>query len=131
MTLRRKKALKRGKGLKRKSRLPAVNAKRRAKRHAIQYGGSAYVEHLHAMPCAVCAVTGWTVAAHTETGGMGMKAPANTLVPLCGDRLGVVGCHTLYDCAPWKLPDGADMRLRALAKRLWQEWNESQQRGEE
>ena len=100
------------------------NRKRREREFERAYGGSAYVQHLHQFPCSICGVAGWTVAAHTRSGGKGRNADADTLAPLCASRMGVVGCHDLLDTAPWLLPEGTQMRLRALAKRLWRDWNE-------
>ena len=106
----------------RKTALAKSNPERRAERFETQYGGSEYVEYLHSLGCAICGVTGWTEAAHTETGGMGMKAPANTLVPLCGDRTGTTGCHRLLGEQPWKLPAGTLYRMRSLARKLHADW---------
>ena len=102
--------------------LPRVNRERRAKRFESDFGGKAYLAFIHGHSCAACGVTGWTVAAHVKSRGAGGKA--SDIVPLCGTRYGVTGCHDLLDCSPWLLPEGTVMRLRALAKRLWREWNE-------
>lgn len=73
---------------------------RPAKETARIYGEHA--AHVRQRPCCACGYAGATEAAHTTTGGMGRKADASTLVPLCGphqviaidgkSRL-VEGCH--------------------------------------
>ena len=108
-----------GRTLERRTPVRAVNPERRKRLFRRNFASSSYVEALHAMPCAVCGVTGWTVAAHTRSRGAG--GDASDMVPLCRSRLGVVGCHELLDTAPWDLPDGTVGRLRALAARLWTE----------
>ena len=97
------------------------NRKRREREFERAYGGSAYVQHLHQFPCSICGVAGWTVAAHTRSGGKGRKADADTLAPLCGSRYGTEGCHEQFD--RYEMEEHR-MRLRALAKRLWRDWNE-------
>lgn len=102
---------------------PAPKAKRE-ERFARNYGSKEYVAFLHSFPCGACGVSGWTEAAHTETGGMGMKAGPETLVPLCGTRHGIEGCHQIYDTHPWDLPEGTQPHLRAMAKALWRMWEQ-------
>lgn len=54
------------------------------------------VEFLHwigTQPCVCCEVTGYSVAAHTTTGGMSRKADWTTIVPLCSNRYDAEGCH--------------------------------------
>lgn len=122
--VRRPKGLKRTGSPKRRTKLKPFNRERKARRFEVQYGGKAYREHICGMPCQICGVSGWAVPAHSTTGGMGMKAHASTLVPLCGDRAGVIGCHTMLDVFPHRLPEGTEMRLRALGKQLWQAYQE-------
>jgi hypothetical protein len=86
--MRRKKPLRRT-GFKRKPKSP--------EKFAAQYGSEEYVLHLKLRPCDRCGVRGYSSAAHTEGGGMGMKAGPETLCSLCEDRPGTVGCHTLLD----------------------------------
>lgn len=109
------------------SRIKPPTKAKREKRFARNYGSKEYLKHLHALPCAICEATGWTEAAHTEGGGMGMKAGPHTMVPLCGTRhlgtaFAVEGCHQVFDRHPWDLPDGTDARLKRQAKSLWQRW---------
>jgi hypothetical protein len=51
------------------------------------------------MSCAACGIHGWSVNAHVVKGdkGMGYKAGCECIAPLCHSRLGVTGCHFLYD----------------------------------
>lgn len=53
------------------------------------------------LPCVNCGIDGYSQAAHAnglEYGkGMGMKASDDAIFPLCADRPGIVGCHTLFD----------------------------------
>lgn len=54
-----------------------------------------------ALPCAVCRIEGFSQAAHVNASvagkGLGMKAPDVLTFPLCCDRPGVRGCHSLHD----------------------------------
>lgn len=51
-----------------------------------------------AMPCIRCGIHGHSQAAHPNTGkGAGMKAEDALCFPLCADRPGVRGCHSLFD----------------------------------
>ena len=48
------------------------------------------------LPCFNCGVEGYSQAAHADEGkGLGIKSSDETCYPLCADRPGVVGCHTL------------------------------------
>ena len=53
------------------------------------------------LPCVQCGIEGYTQAAHsnqiTNGKGMGLKADDRAIFPLCADRPGVRGCHSLYD----------------------------------
>ena len=62
--------------------LPKKNARRSKANHERAYGEHA--RWIRTLPCVACGHRGSTEAAHTTTGGMGRKADANTLVPLCG-----------------------------------------------
>lgn len=54
-----------------------------------------------ALPCAACHIEGLSQAAHVNASvagkGLGMKAPDVLTFPLCCDRPGVRGCHSLHD----------------------------------
>lgn len=117
--LQSKKGLASGAGPKRKKMINAVNKKRKKKEFARTYDSVEYVKHLHQFPCEVCGVYGWTVAAHTETGGTGYKADADTLVPLCGSRPDVKGCHEQLD--DYEIEEHR-LRLQRRAKHFYRQW---------
>jgi hypothetical protein len=77
-------ARKPGQGLKRTP-LPKVNRVRRAEAFARAYGGRERVEWVQAQPCAVCHATP-SENAHIRSGGMGYKAPASFVAPLCREH---------------------------------------------
>ena len=58
------------------------NAKRRKTEHARAYGPDEHVEWIAAQPCVVCGHVPCQNA-HVRTGGMGRKADAKWIVPLC------------------------------------------------
>lgn len=50
------------------------------------------------MPCFSCGIEGYSQAAHPNKGkGAGMKTSDLDCFPLCADRPGVRGCHSLHD----------------------------------
>jgi hypothetical protein len=95
------------------------NPVRNAKRFVSDFGGDAYNELLKSLPCAVCGVTGFSVAAHLDARGAGGKADVQ--VPLCRTRFGTTGCHEKYDDRQ-KEVRAFEERLRWLAKGLWLCW---------
>lgn len=51
-----------------------------------------------ALPCISCRIVGYSQAAHPNTGkGMAAKTDDRLCFPLCADRPGVRGCHSLFD----------------------------------
>ena len=74
--------MKRGKPIARKTRVKPTNATRRATAFVRAYGSKERVEFVQALPCYVCGAIP-SENAHTETGGMGRKADAHTVIPLC------------------------------------------------
>ena len=49
-------------------------------------------------PCRFCGIAGYSQAAHPNTGkGAGTKADDRLCFPLCCDRPGQRGCHSLFD----------------------------------
>lgn len=90
--------------------------KRKPSEFARIYGSPARVRFVARLGCVVC---GRTPAenAHTESGGMGRKADADTIVPLCGfhhRELHFWGADTFADCYE------VNLRLEALATdELW------------
>jgi len=58
----------------------------------------AYRRAVAALPCARCGIHGYSQAAHPNTGkGMGTKTDDRLCFPLCADRPGERGCHSLFD----------------------------------
>lgn len=58
----------------------------------------AYLRLVAQLPCKHCGICGYSQAAHANTGkGMGIKACDLHTFPLCADRPGQRGCHTLFD----------------------------------
>jgi len=50
------------------------------------------------LPCIYCGLAGHSQAAHANTGkGAGLKACDLEIFPMCADRPGVRGCHSLFD----------------------------------
>ena len=57
-----------------------------------------YLRVVASLPCIACGIQGYSQAAHANTGkGMGIKACDLQTFPLCADRPGQRGCHTLFD----------------------------------
>ena len=60
-----------------------------------------YRRAVASLPCACCGIEGYSQAAHAngiEYGkGTGIKADDSACFPLCSDRPGVRGCHSLFD----------------------------------
>lgn len=106
-------------GIKRGKPLGKGSRAKRAARFQERFGGSARREWIAAMPCAICGEYGWTENAHVRRQSQGGKA--SDVVPLCGDRTGVTGCHTLFD--QYRLEEHR-LRLGALAKKLDAIWTE-------
>lgn len=58
----------------------------------------AYLRLVAQLPCKHCGIWGHSQAAHANTGkGMGTKACDLQTFPLCADRPGQRGCHSLFD----------------------------------
>lgn len=58
----------------------------------------AYRRAVASLPCAICGISGYSQAAHANTGkGMGLKACDLTLFPACCARPGEQGCHARLD----------------------------------
>lgn len=58
----------------------------------------AYLRLVAQLPCLHCGIWGHSQAAHANTGkGMGTKACDLQTFPLCADRPGQRGCHSLFD----------------------------------
>ncbi|WP_225981521.1 hypothetical protein [Paracidovorax avenae] len=81
------------------------------------------------LPCMACGVPGLSQCAHANTGkGMGLKVCDLESFPLCSDRPGTPGCHSLFDQGAL-LPKAArraiepawiaDTQRRIIALGLW------------
>jgi hypothetical protein len=108
-----------------RKRPPEKNLARKAHRLITDFGGAEYNALLKSLPCAVCGVTGFSVAAHLTARGAGGKAEDQ--VPLCRTRFDIAsgamteGCHEKYDDRQ-KAVRAFEERLRWLAKGLWWAW---------
>lgn len=57
-----------------------------------------YLRLVAHLPCIYCGIEGHTRAAHSNTGkGMATKADDRGAFPLCADRPGQRGCHSMLD----------------------------------
>lgn len=82
---------------------PVPKKKRTPSEFARIYGSKARVAWVKALPCAACGYAGPVLRenAHTKTGGVGRKADARWVAPLCVTRPShlrpnrVEGCHNL------------------------------------
>lgn len=80
--------------------------------------------HVRGLPCSACGVEGFSVNAHLlGVEGMSLKKPAETIGPLCADRIGVEGCHALYDRRRWefdaRFPDYDAVAVAAQTQSRW------------
>lgn len=57
-----------------------------------------YRRWVASLPCFECGIEGYSQAAHANTGKTkGKKTSDETCFPMCADRPGVRGCHSLFD----------------------------------
>lgn len=132
MGLRRKTRLRSKKGLERRTpfrrsggpsrggRINPRNEERRDAEWKRAYGSEERVRWVQGLPCLACGSRP-SENAHTETGGMGRKADAETIVPLCPD------CHRqLHEegADTWQERTGLD--LKADARRIEEAWQRRQ-----
>ncbi len=76
--------------------LPPTGGKPQPKDEPIR--SKAYLRLVAQLPCKHCGIWGHSQAAHANTGkGMGTKACDLQTFPLCADRPGQRGCHSLFD----------------------------------
>lgn len=97
-----------------------VNRTRRATNHARAYGGPERIAWVRSLPCLVAWSGGCAGAvenAHTETGGMGRKADARTVVPLCHQHH-----RLLHDCGRAWFEEQYSVDLSAEAARVEALW---------
>ncbi len=105
------------------------NAKRYKANHERAYGP--YADYIRSLPCCVCGLEGYTVAAHTETGGKGRKADSSTLVPLCSSRIALLkaieGCHEESHRGVQTFEQTYHVDLKAIAAALYAEFQSTHQ----
>jgi hypothetical protein len=103
--------------LRRTDRVARRNAERRDREFQRCYGSAERVAFVQGLSCVGCGRTPCENA-HSVTGGMGRKADAETIVPLCHD------CHTRYDQhrTPFDVPECRELVKAAAAEvaRRWQ-----------
>lgn len=74
----------------------AANAQPMAKDQPARH--ERYRRIVAALSCACCGIAGHSQAAHPNEGkGMGLKADDRLCFPMCADRPGERGCHSLLD----------------------------------
>lgn len=116
MPIQRRSPLRPGTGSRKRSLIRKVNRARKARLFHEDFGGKEYLAFIHGLECAVCGMPcDLTEAAHLTSRGAGGKA--DVLVPLCGTRFGVLGCHARFDAHDPEIRKH-EPRLRPLAKRL-------------
>ena len=111
-------SLKRASGIKRAGRIKPK--KRSASEFQRIYGGATRVRWVASLPCWACGYAGDIPRqnAHTRTDGMGRKADADTIIPLCPP------CHGRQEQKGWlSIGMTAESRRRAAeaTEALWQE----------
>lgn len=97
------------------------NPERREERFQQAYGGDERAAWVRRQPCLVCSATP-SQNAHTEAGGMGMKADADTVIPLCHDhhrQLHNIGAETFEDRHGFSLDKAAKE-----TETRWQEYKD-------
>jgi hypothetical protein len=119
------------------SKKPKKKAKKRDRNDKARIYGGDYAKWIRSLPCIGCGYKGPHVqAAHTENGGIGRKADARTLVPLCGRRLqksfayrpamftSVEGCHEFaHRVGHRTLEKVYRINLKAKAAELFAQWS--------
>jgi hypothetical protein len=107
-----------GRGPRRVVRVKAVNAARRSSERARAYGSPERRAWVKALPCLVC-ISIPSENAHVVTGGMGRKADAASIVPLCHR------CHReLHAIGVASFQDRHRLDLLAWAARVDAWWTE-------
>ena len=78
--------------MKRQEPMVRKNVKRLARRWTAAYHSVRRMLWVQSLPCAVCGDVP-SDNAHIGGGGMGIKGPYQSIVPLCGNRVEAEGCH--------------------------------------
>lgn len=109
----------------RKTRVKAVNRKRRDARWLHAFGSEARVRFVASLPCLahspIC--HGEIHNHHTKNGGMGKKAPASSVVPLCAVHHAAI--HTMGRATFAFLYDLDLERESARVEAMWQSFSGS------
>jgi hypothetical protein len=104
------------------ARSPTKRKPRKASERERIYGPKGRVEFVQSLPCIVCGAVP-SENAHTEGSGMGRKADARTIAPMCGEFQN--GCHAAYDrhLAPFDNEERREWAKGCAAgvEALWQE----------
>ena len=90
------------------ARSPIKRKPRKPSEYARCYGSRERVAWIKSLPCMECGGKP-SDPAHTATGGMGRKADASTIAPLCRR------CHTLQHAHGWSALDNGDIRFHIAA----------------
>jgi hypothetical protein len=103
-----------------RSRIASKNPARKRERFISDFGGAALNELLKSLPCVVCGIKGFSLAAHLKTRGSGGKADVQ--VPMCATRGTTEGCHEKYDR---RVPEvrAYEERLKWFARGFFWCWN--------
>ena len=107
-------------------------AKERRAKFEREYGGPEYLAFIQSKPCCACPDFYPCEAAHTTTGGMGRKANAAWLVPLCKqwpvpDGLRE-GCHReLHRIGIKSFEAKHNVNLKEIAAKLYAEFQSTHQ----
>lgn len=95
-----------------------INRKRRKANFARAYNSPAFVRWISRLPCYACNYAGPSPrqAAHSVTGGMGRKADACTVLPLCGV------CHSRQHTLGLLAIGMTRETAKAAAETTWRNW---------
>ncbi len=63
------------------------------------------------LPCSYCGIEGFSQCAHGPTLGRGIKGDDFMTFPLCCDRPGKLGCHTMFDQYFWSAEARAELAI--------------------
>lgn len=104
--------------LKRGKKLNPVNRKRKAENHKRAYGGQAFLNYIHRLPCWACGYAGPSPrqAAHTINGGLSRKADASSIIALCNV------CHSKQHAQGWLAIGMTDESRKRAAAQTWASW---------
>ena len=88
-----------------------------------RYKNESYRRFVASHACFNCGIEGYSQCAHRNGGGMGTKHSDLECFPLCANRPGHMGCHTMHDLCiemtRWQRKDREDayvQRMQAIAR---------------